>query len=223
MQLPSPEKFLNMLAGAPEVRVLLDREKASEIEAKKQARIQCLKQLELAEAAYEEKKKILDAALSALEKVQSKVADAQAVVVAADLDCLQLARSISTHNTNLSLLHGEGDVQKVLMRIDQEVSSSERRVAIFEGMKNPSYIAEDGRLAFRPVPPNLSILQAGQKDLIKGLQGLRSKAAELVLAPIAPTEIAKECVQLNAQVDTYMQRFQALVRPGGKGPELAAE
>lgn len=222
MKFLTSEKFLNMLAETPEVRVLLDREKASEIEAQKQARIQCLEQLKTAEASQQEKKKAVDAALVALEKSRRKMEDAQAMVVAAELDSLEVARGIAACFTELMKTHCEGEVHQVLYRIDQQILSAERRVAIFEDLKNPGYIGEDGRLAFRSVPKNLNALQVGEWELLKALQGLRSKAAGLVLAPIAPSDIAKECAQINAQVDAQIKRFQTVVRPGGIDLEQAA-
>lgn len=216
------EKFMNLLSGSPEVKILLDREKAAEQEAQKQDRHQCLERLKTSEASQQEKKEALDAALAALEKSRRKTEEAQALVIAAELDSLQVARSISACYAELMQTHGEGVVHQVLYRVNQEILSAERHIAIFEDLKKPGYMGEDGRLVFRAVPPNLNTLQTGKRDLLKALQGLRSKAAGLALAPLAPSDIAKECAQISAKVDAQVKRFETVVRPGGVGPEQIA-
>lgn len=194
--IPYAEKLMSLLSGSPEVKVLIEREKQKTEDDKKQARIDCLARIKTLKQTEIEAKQKLDLATSAVMAAEAKVKELKAKVAPTFTAHTEAQRKHGAAMSELSALHGEGEVSKTLYRLQRLILQTERQISVLEDDKKSTFRDADGRVSFRLVSPNVALNQQVLKQRLEVQKRLYEKAKEFVEAEMAPSEIKALCGQI---------------------------
>lgn len=194
--LPYAEKLMSLLSGSPEVKVLIEREKRQAEDAEKQARVDCLARIKILKQAELEAKQELDLATSAVTAAEAKVTELRAKVAPIFTAHTEAQRKHGAAMSELSTLHGEGEVSQTLYRLQRLILKTEAQISDLEEGKKSTFRDADGHVSFRIVSPNVALNQQVLKQRLEVQKRLYEKAKEFVGAEMAPSEIKALCGQI---------------------------
>lgn len=203
--LPSAEKFMALLAGSPEVKAVLENEKRQAAESEKQARLECLDRLKNLRDSESEALDKLNQALPAVKVAEAKVQELKTKVAHLSNAYSEASQKRNQASSELIRMHGEGDLQNTLQRLDRLIKDIQANINDLELAKNPYIKTEDGGFTIRPVNPNITPRQKILKERLDTVQSLYATAKQFVMAEKSPMEIKELCSSIREAIGQPMQ------------------
>jgi hypothetical protein len=186
------EKLLASLTTSPEVKVIIDRERALEAAEKKQARIDCLVRIKNLRSLETTAEKDRADAHQKFLNAQAKMLDSQQSLAVKDVAYTLASQVRMASEIELSKTHGEAVTFNTLYMLDRLAVSLQDEISKLESMKSPTIMVA-GRLEFRSVPPNLREVLETVQQRLNAVRKLYVKTAEFIDSEMSPSEISELC------------------------------